>query len=77
MARDNPVVYNHDVDTAMWDAVDSLAEVSSESMQSHNLAEIVRSLAAVCSRLDGADQAHELASTLGVLNLRSTRVPDR
>jgi len=125
MARDNPVVYNHDVDTAMWDAVDSLAEVCSESMQSHNLAEIVRSLAAVCSRLDGADQGRvteaalrilsglgdhvltksldsamveladvldhhqlaeagrirvardELASTIGVLNSRSTRVPDR
>ena len=125
MARDNPVVYDHDVDTAMWDAVDSLAEVCSESMQSHNLAEIVRSLAAVCSRLDEADQGRvaeaamrivsglgdhvltksldsamveladtlehrhlaeshrlrvardELASTIGVLNSRSTRVPDR
>jgi hypothetical protein len=94
-------------------------------MQSHNLAEVVRSLAAVCSRLDEADQGNvaeaamrivsglgdhvltksldsamvelaevlehhhqaaatrvrvardELASTIGVLNSRSTRVPGR
>ena len=124
-ARGNPVVYNHDVNTAMWDALDSLAEVCAESMQSHNLAEVVRSLAAVCSRLDEADQRHvaeaamrivsglgdhvltksldsamveladvlehhhhgeakrvrvardELASTIGVLNSRATRVPGR
>jgi uncharacterized membrane protein len=119
------VVYNHDEATAMWDAIDSLGVVCSESMQAHSLAELMRSLAAVCHRLDPTDQCRvapaamrllsglgdhvlttslesamieleaaldhnhradadrvrraraQLASTLGTLNSRSTRVPDR
>lgn len=62
-----PVVYEDDVVESLWDAFELMSVVCSESMQTQNLAEVVRSIATVFPRLDPAQQRRGAAAVMVVL----------
>jgi uncharacterized membrane protein len=71
-ARDDapsPIVYQADLLADVWDALETVSVVCSESMQTQNLVEVVRTLTVVLPRLDPAD--HERAAAAALSSCRA------
>lgn len=67
-ARPAPIVYQADLLADVWDALEAIAVVCSESMQSQNLGEVVRTLTAVLPGLDAAGRERAASAALILLS---------